>query len=369
MLNMLDFLSTSLRLATEPESLSSSPKSQWQNPNIVLSILTIVGGDIIQRAIAQLSGHPSYITPVAFSFGWVGYTLSTALTIMCEGRIMPPVDCDCILINAKSQYSRMNRSWILGRLVRDHEKDPLKPGLTVSFYKTSTNRDSQPQGIPTSDWVYYSGIVVILVQLVIAAIPGIVSRDWSVLTVTALGTSLALLSGALPKWKAEKWSGRKSQKDSDRTVICLTRGNGYSDVIVIISEGKDQYRLEDLANARNSPVPHTIPIALMLCTAQVLLLLIVANLNDHAWLVLGISTLGILQNALAASVRRDPSASGIHLEQLGDPVSDKKVMKALQKAEEQEQYVGLSLLPIFFPGGLRADEEEWRDGTFAKYKV
>ena len=170
-------------------------------------------------------------------------------------------------------------------------------------------------------------------------------------------------------WKEEKWSGRKSQKDTDRTVVCLTRGNGSSDVMVIISEGKNQYRLEDLANARTLPVAHTVWVTSILSVAQLMIVLIVSNLNDHAWYLLAIGAIGIVQNIIAAGVRRDLGTTGIHLIRHGDPIHDRKVMQALQKAEEKEPYVGLSLLPTFFPGGLRADEEQWRDDTFAKYKM
>lgn len=341
--------------------------AQWQNPNTMLAILSIVGGDIVHRAIAQLSGHPSCITPVTFSFGWLGYMLSSIPIILCEGRLMPPADSNCILINAKNQYSRPNRSWILGRLIRDHENDPMKPGLTVTFFKTGQNNETRVQGVPALDWVYYSGIAVTLIQFGIAVIPGAVYQDWSIFTVTAIGTVLALLHSVLPKWREEKWSGRRSLKEKDRTVTCLTRGNGYSDVMVIISEGKDQYRLEDLANARTTRAPGTVWIVSVLCIAQILLVLVMSSLTDHAWFLLVIGALGTVQNAVAAGVHRDLGTTGLHLEQQGEPVSDMKVMKALQRTEEQEQYVGISLLPVFFPGGLRVDEEEWRVTTLTRY--
>jgi hypothetical protein len=43
---------------------------QWTKPNDIFSILLILGGDIVQRALAQLVSPRSYFTPVAFSFGW-----------------------------------------------------------------------------------------------------------------------------------------------------------------------------------------------------------------------------------------------------------------------------------------------------------
>ncbi|CAL1698118.1 unnamed protein product [Somion occarium] len=337
-------------------------KLQWQNPQDILSILTIIGADIVQRAVAQLAGHPYYFTPVAFSFGWVGYALNALLAIMGEGKLMPPADCDCILVNATTQYSKQNKSWVLGRLVRDLEKNATKPGLTVTFYKTSSGN----QGIPSMDWVYYSGVIVIVAQLGISVIPGVLYEDWTILMVTAIGTLLSILGGALPKWKKEKWSCRKMKKN-DKAVICLTRGNGYNDVFVIISEGEGHLRLEDLANARDVPVSGTFALALVLCICQALLLLTVAGLKNNAWFLLLIGSLGIVQNGVAAGVRRAPGTTGIHLEKQGESIRRDKVFPALQDAEERERYVGISLLAIFFNSKLRPHEEQWREEKLASH--
>ena len=40
---------------------------QWQSPGDIFSVLLLLGGDVINRALAQITG--SYFTPVAFSFG------------------------------------------------------------------------------------------------------------------------------------------------------------------------------------------------------------------------------------------------------------------------------------------------------------
>ena len=42
-------------------------RTQWILPSDVFSVLLILGGDVIARALAQLTG--SGLTPVAFSFG------------------------------------------------------------------------------------------------------------------------------------------------------------------------------------------------------------------------------------------------------------------------------------------------------------
>lgn len=52
----------------------SELKNQWSNPSDILSLLLLLGPDVIQRAIAQLVGRR--VTPVAFSFGWAAYSVS-----------------------------------------------------------------------------------------------------------------------------------------------------------------------------------------------------------------------------------------------------------------------------------------------------
>lgn len=51
----------------EPGISFAQLSSQWSNPSDVFSILLILGGDVVGRALAQLAG--GWVTPVAFSFG------------------------------------------------------------------------------------------------------------------------------------------------------------------------------------------------------------------------------------------------------------------------------------------------------------
>lgn len=61
-------LSTDLfRRNFNPDLPSQEFLRQWKTPGDVFSVLLILGGDVVLRALAQLSG--SGITPVAFSFG------------------------------------------------------------------------------------------------------------------------------------------------------------------------------------------------------------------------------------------------------------------------------------------------------------
>lgn len=52
--------------------------AQWTNPGDILSVLLLLGPEIVQRAVAQLAGRA--VTPVAFSFGWVAYAASALLS-------------------------------------------------------------------------------------------------------------------------------------------------------------------------------------------------------------------------------------------------------------------------------------------------
>jgi len=97
-------------------------RSQWRNPGDLLSLLLLVGGDVIQRAIAQLAGDRSLPTPVVFSFGWVAYTFMSLLSAVGDNRLMPSApDLQSILINTQYGHTRTNQSWILGRVLRDYD--------------------------------------------------------------------------------------------------------------------------------------------------------------------------------------------------------------------------------------------------------
>jgi hypothetical protein len=57
---------------------SAAFKAEWMSPsNYAFTVLLLVGGDVVSRALAQLAG--GRITPVAFSFG-----ISTSLTLSTE---------------------------------------------------------------------------------------------------------------------------------------------------------------------------------------------------------------------------------------------------------------------------------------------
>ena len=57
--------SPSFNQATAPNEF----RTQWMHPGDVFSVLLILGGDVITRALAQLAG--GVLTPVTFSFGMV----------------------------------------------------------------------------------------------------------------------------------------------------------------------------------------------------------------------------------------------------------------------------------------------------------
>src|SRR5436190_20883686 len=84
-------------------------RSQWSNPGDILSLLLLIGGDIVQKAIAQVvgvyvqpfkKGPRIFLTPVAFSFGWVAYSFNSLMSIVGDNQLMPDTpDHPAIVIN------------------------------------------------------------------------------------------------------------------------------------------------------------------------------------------------------------------------------------------------------------------------------
>ncbi|GAB1319241.1 RDD domain-containing protein [Madurella fahalii] len=373
----------------EPGSVAGLLESQWRNPSDILSVLMLLGPDIVQKAIAQTSGRA--ITPVAFSFGWVAYAAASLLRVFGDGRLMPDADMtNTMVIGAVSSHSRTTKSWVLGRLLRDEddrvdeemkrEQDHVPPNSTAEIHKgpppayqdpnataaptpewealrvTVYEVDDNPpvpHGVPTLDRVWFSGIVVIVVQLVVSTVPWIISADWGIFLVTAAGTVLALLNGSLPQWREEKWACTKK----GGATVTITQGNGSRHAIVILGKKGVGLDLEILAIGTRtaSPSAFTRVASAVLALFWIVLLVVVAGLNENSWYLLAVGLLGGVQNLHAAGASRKPSALGIHLKKV-KTVRDKRVAAVLKRLEETYSTVGTSLVPVFFPGGLRVNK-------------
>ncbi|KAL4902931.1 hypothetical protein BDW74DRAFT_54664 [Aspergillus multicolor] len=375
---------------------SSEISQQLRNPGDIFSVLLILGGDVVCRAIAQMAG--AGITPVSFSFGWVAYIVTALLTAIGERRLMPYPDSPCLVINARSEYVRENRSWILGRIMRDFEvwmdegrsdgpirrrlnqmldqrwekarwdADQAQPGSSASVPRSTKaglcvsifhTEQAQP-GYHGYDLLYYMGIATAAVQFGIAAIPLGIWGDWGVFLVTAAGIVLSFTTASLPQWAQEKWACRRN---SQKTVI-LTRGNGSQHAIVIVGSGKG-LDLEDLASG---PIDMDVSrgswtslFLMILAVLWIVLLIIAAGLQQNTWFLLATGGLGIIENILVAGWPRRPKAFGVPLtfkEVIGEP----RVMETLFAVEEAYPRVGLAMLDTFFPGRLSHKEKErWNE--------
>lgn len=384
-----------LRRDAAPSELFSN---QWRNPTDVLSVLLIIGGDIIQKALAQLSGGT--IVPVAFSFGWVAYSFSTVMSVVGDGRLMPAPDYLAKVINAESGYKRDNKSWVLGRLLRDYEM-PLGDniGISITVFEAQDNA-----GVPERDFLWWSGVVVIVLQLGIAAIPCGLHQDWAILLLTAGGILLALTTGALPQWRFEKWACRRETKK----VVSLTGGNGTRHVMVIIGNKKG-LDLEDLAAAESPRMRRrgedsdrlakrvrdehgkvvkdkegnhktevrmikgrpaafwiTRTACLTLAALWIVFLISVAGWKQNTWYLLAVGGVGMAHNVVVAGAKRSASTTGIHLKKV-ERIQQTKVMDALMDLENAYETVGRSLLEEFFPGKFRQAETQWWEGKKDAY--
>jgi hypothetical protein len=94
-------------------------RQQMKNPSETFSLLLIIGGEVVQKAIAQGAGLR--INCVCFSFGWVAYAFSAMLSAFGDGRMMPDPDYPATVINPKSYTRKFNSSWVISRLIRDLE--------------------------------------------------------------------------------------------------------------------------------------------------------------------------------------------------------------------------------------------------------
>ncbi|KAJ5769089.1 hypothetical protein N7520_003648 [Penicillium odoratum] len=372
--------------------------SQLTNPGDIFSILLLLGPEIVQQAVAQLAGR--YITPVAFSFGWVAYSVRALTAVVGDGNLMPESDiADVIVIGAHSGHTRTTTSWVLGRLLRDSNRIVDKIMRNEQTHRTESTRNSKTKwfeekiassfsakpatrpwealrisvyevidrptcdhGVPIRDYIWYSGFVVIFLQLVIASIPWILNDQWGSLLVTLYGSCLALLQASLPQWRREKWACPKNG-GSD---IILTHGNGSRHAILILGKRGVGLDLEILARGTRTvrATRCTRLLTALLAANWVFLLVMAAGLKNDAWYLLGIGVLGSIQNIVCVGLPRSPSALGIHIHNTKRIIRGHRVADVIRQAEELYPGVGLSLVPVFFPGSMRIQPSEfdfWRE--------
>ncbi|KAF2501714.1 hypothetical protein BU16DRAFT_500996 [Lophium mytilinum] len=375
-------------------SPSAAFKAQWASPsNYAFTVLLLLGGDVVSRALAQLAG--GRITPVAFSFGWVSYATSAINSAIGENKLMPGADTPCTVINAANGQSRGNGSWVLGRAMRDFEywmgnpvrekvkelkngkwqydKDqaaskgldpshvefPAHAGLVVSFWKFDPDKKHQFQK-PGRDLLFWSGIVVAIIQIGVSAIPLGIYGNWGVFLVTVSAIILCLLTGCQRQWRREKWACRQIEPGKKRTYI-MTRGNGAQHVIVVECDGCG-LNLEDLCtgfdNLDSPAISKTTRFGMVILGVLWVILLITSSaLTDQSWFLIAVGGIGMLQNMFVAGWSRKPEALGLPLKYttvIGSP----KVVAAIIESERAFPTVGRALVGTFFPGGLFPSEEK-----------
>jgi hypothetical protein len=388
-----------------PWDTRSELGNEWANPSVVVPmVLFMVGGQVIQEALAQTTGNT--FSPVCFSFGWVTYVLSNLKTVFGDGRLLPAPDYPVKVFNLKSGYYINNKNWVVGRIVRDHEsfieskKALYNHAIRIAVYEAEPIRHDSLTFRYTHLHLWAAAIM--LLQLTLAAIPTILTggREWGVLCVTGLGTLMALWMGSLPQWRVEKLPNRRDSNE----VFGLTTGNGCRDVMIIKGLGRC-LNVEELAISESprmgrpwtkfrhfsvkrhnsdgwqSKVAMGIPVGFFItrivCLIQALvwflILVSIGGIRSHCWFLIAIGAIGLLFNNTLAELNRNPRNHNLPLK-LVDTIMTRKVMDGLMDLEVTHEGSGENLLPEFFPGRLRSEEQEWwkaskKDRPTTKYDL
>lgn len=310
--------------ACDMNSPTTELRRQWINPGDVLSLLLLIGSDNVCKAIAQLVGYKIQlpgktgqtisIAPVAFSFGWVAYGFSNLLSAVGDKMLMPTAERSSLIVNCSNDFARDNQYWALSRLLQDHENrfriDPrsqeeggLPESVRIDIFSLG------PATRPSHDFMRWLGWVTIVVQIGIAILPWILYNKWGVMMVTLSGNLLVAVTCALPQWTQEKWAGRKLSADK---VVPLTRGNGHQHTMVFVCN-KGSWDLQSLASGFSIPRSETRWTSLALAVLWICLLISVSGLKEHALFLVGIGSIGMLQNIYAAGASRKPGTANFHI--------------------------------------------------------
>ena len=222
---------------------------------------------------------------------------------------MPDTDSPCLVVDAHG-HKRTNTGWVVGRLLRDFENRadaegpwrgvrPAKvPGGQLAEVEAEARSDiadalcvtvfeadlSEKVGVPKWDLANYLGLLVIMVQCAVAAVPWGLSSNYLPFVITLGGTVLSLLTGAMPQWGTEKFASYKM----DAWTAALTRGNGSRHVMLVL--GQDHHRAAGLdlevmstGNETWRPTIATRISAVILTILWTLLLITVSGVKGDTW--------------------------------------------------------------------------------------
>ncbi|KAF2992998.1 hypothetical protein E8E14_000555 [Neopestalotiopsis sp. 37M] len=107
----------------ESLDVASQIRAQWTDPSDIMSLLLLVGADVIQTALAQQTGGANWPPPpVVFTFGWVAYSFCGVLAAVGDKSFLPTPELRAVVMSSEWGYQRVNNSWIISRLLRDYEE-------------------------------------------------------------------------------------------------------------------------------------------------------------------------------------------------------------------------------------------------------
>lgn len=387
-------------------------------PNSILAVLLLIGSDVVHKATAQLTGaSDSIFTPVLFSFGWPAYAFNILATAFGDRTYLPKPDCPAIVVNIQSGDRRENRSWVIGRLLRDLESEyitdfrdqenDLYSGLLIRAFKiVPKGKKRHGPKTPKKDRIWWSFTIVLVFQLLLAfgpiyTRPGDKDRNWAIAAITGGGTCLTWATAVCSAMRKEKYQGR----NRSRSTYAITRGNGHNRVFLILPDtmGRDGEKnesvlpyLDEMATGTYKARIRTRVLSATFSFLWIVFLVVVAGIDYDTWWLFGIGLLGMSHNLFVSSWRRSTDAHGIPLRKLegvrekiglynhkynNDPEKTGRklgVRDTLIDLEKRFPGAGYALHPIFFPGGgnwdadtdagdyekalVEAQKKNWDDG-------
>ena len=165
--------------------------------------------------------------------------------------------------------------------IRPESLKVVKEALRVTVFEVDT--DKKP-GYPSWDRVRTLGVLTIVMQCTMSAIPWGLHANYVPFVITGAGTLLSLSTGALQQWGHEKFAAYKTGAWS----IALTRGNGSRHVMLILGRGHREdggLDLEVMAGrtSRQAPFLLTRVGSVILTVLWTVLLVTVSGLKDDTW--------------------------------------------------------------------------------------
>ncbi|KAI4706408.1 hypothetical protein J4E89_008823 [Alternaria sp. Ai002NY15] len=333
-------------------------------------VLMLLGPEIIQKSFAITTTISKTESP-CFGFGWLAYSLSLLSSVTSgSGGLMPKPECDVKVLDMKTGKRRLNKEFVVARLLRDLEYRSTSTSVE-SYMDPSSDivvEILQPTGTSSASTSFRNllqsgSLMTAILQFCLAGAFWFYYADLSSLLLLSISILLIEATASLPAWTAQKHASCTRNSQNGAYALIRDTDSPPSHIYIIQPSLTASTKAEGMtthhATSTNASNPCISPI-ILIAGGFLNQALLYTQLSDNAAIaMLIIMFVGTMSNIAIVAVPRVPQIDGMKLGSVGVMKGEGSVVEVLKDVEAAFEGYGDVLMKQCFPEMI----EKWEGGT------